>query len=139
MPLTAEQVIIQQTNTYPRKRDKRWYSYQSAFGNHPPIFYDLKNIPWFIGQSNDTYWLKHRRKNREYRYPYSFGNEAWFKNLKNISSIFGQSNDIYWSKHRRKNKEYRYSSFFMKLNFLDTNWSCDTLSTDDTWTCEEVI
>lgn len=141
MALTADEVIIQQTNIYPRKRDKRRYGYQSNFGNHPPIFYDLKNIPYFIGQSNDIYWSKHRRKNRGYIYPNYFGSEAWFKNLKNLHWGTTQfSNKLeYWTKHRRINREYRYPSFFMNIQFLSTNWSCNTLSTDDTWTCEEVI
>src|SRR3972149_6414196 len=78
MALTADEVIIQQTNTYPRERDRRHYRYQSSFGNHPPIFYDLKNLPWLIGQSNDIYWSKHRRVNRDYTYP------SFFMNIKTI-------------------------------------------------------
>ena len=137
MALTADEVIIQQTNTYPRERDRRHYRYQSSFGNHPPIFYDLKNLPWFIGQSNDIYWSKHRRKNRDYLYPNYFGDVAWFYNLKNLQSIIGQSNDFYWSKHRRINRDYIYPSFFMNINTIPSyKWSCETLSEGDVWTCE---
>ncbi len=112
MPLTADEVIIQQTNTYPRDKDRRHYAYQSSFGNHPPIFKIFGRFPWFIGQSSDIYWSKHRRENRDYLYPNYFGSEAWFYNLKNLPWFIGQSNDIYWSKHRRKNKDYLYPDYF---------------------------
>ncbi len=120
MALTADEVIIQQTNTYPRKRDRRHYRYESVFGNHPPIFYDLKNIPWIVGQSNDIYWSKHRRKNRDYIYPNYFGREAWFYNLKNVPwciSWFANKTE-YWSKHRRVNRDYIWPSFFMNVKTI---------------------
>src|SRR3972149_10310173 len=139
MALTADEVSIQQTNTYPRDRDRRHYRYQSSFGNHPPIFKIFRRFPWLIGQSNDIYWSKHRRKNRDYTYPNYFGSEAWFKNLSNIPwcmSWFSNKTE-YWSKHRRVNRDYTYPSFFMNINTIPSyKWSCETLSEGDVWTCE---
>ncbi len=125
---------------YKKAREPH-YTYPSVFGNHPPIFYDLKNLPWLIGQSNDIYWSQHRRKNREYLYPNYFGEEAWFYQLSNVPFIISQfANSIeYWSKHRRVNRDYTYPSFFMNIKKIPTSqWSCDTVSADDSWTCETV-
>src|SRR4030065_289128 len=127
MPLTADEVIIQQTNTYPRDKDRRHYAYQSSFGNHPPIFKIFGRFPWFIGQSSDIYWSKHRRENRDYLYPNYFGSEAWFYNLKNLPwciSWFSNKTE-YWLKHRRVNRDYIYPSFFMCIKTIPsevTTW-----------------
>lgn len=115
------------------------YIYPSVFGNHRPIFYNLSNITWFNGQSNDIYWSQHKRKNREYLYPNYFGAEAWFLQLSNVPFLISSlSNKTeYWLLNRRINKEYLYPSFFMNIKRIPTTqWSCDTVSTDDSWTCE---
>lgn len=114
------------------------YTYQSVFGNHPPIFFNLSNVPWAIGYSNEIYWSQHRRKNRDYLYPSYFGAEAWFGYFLNVSFQFGmfQFSTEYWTKHRRVNREYSYPSFFMNLKTVPTyDWSCTTVDTTDKWSC----
>lgn len=123
---------------YKKERDPH-YTYPSVFGNHRPIFYNLSNITWFNGQSNDIYWSKHRRINRDYTYPNYFGAEAWYLQLSNVPFCISQSSNKteYWLLNRRINKEYLYPSFFMNIKRIPTSqWVCDTVSTDNSWTCD---
>ncbi len=113
------------------------YSYQSFFGT-VSTFYNLKNIYGIITQNNAEYWTKHRRANRDYLYPNYFGGEAWYYQLSNVPFILTQSSNKteYWLLNRRKNKDYMYPSLFMNVKLLGTPaWSCDTVSSDDEWTC----
>jgi hypothetical protein len=70
----------QQGITIIRKKDRRHYGYESIFGNHAGIFYDLKNVPFVhtLGLVYAEYWSKHRRKYLEHTYP------SFFMDIKRI-------------------------------------------------------
>ena len=66
--------IAGNTNQNLRRRDRRHYGYQSTFGNHAGILYDLKNVCYIHTQDRPEHWSKHRRKYLEHTYPSFFMN-----------------------------------------------------------------
>ncbi len=135
MALTADEVIIQQTNQSPKRKKSVLYTYQTSFfesylGGIPS---PAKNLPWLTELPRTAFRTLNRRKNQEYLYPHFFKQEGVLH--KNVSAAF-VTQALNMPIYRRKNVEYRYPSFFMKLNKIPSSlWTCSDTTTEGSWTC----
>lgn len=144
MATTADEVIIQQTNQYPRKEwiDRRYVSQSYYFASPRPSFHPLLHVPFIVGQSTEAYWTLNRRKNREYLYQHVFP-YAVKHALKTVPwtmtfSLYAANSYLNMKRVKEARKVYStYPSFFMNIKTIPTyKWSCTSVDTTDDWTCE---